>query len=188
MWFDGWSDLARIVLVGAAAYVTLIVVLRVFGKRTLGQFNAFDFVVTVALGSTVATILLSATVSFSEGAVALLLLAALQFLVAWTAVRIPAVRRAIAARPTLLVSDGEVRHEALRAKRLELEELEQAVRASGIGSLSLVAAAVLESNGQISVISRDQLGDGSALPAERDDTDARDRGSHGEGARDGGAA
>jgi hypothetical protein len=48
MWFDSWADVGRILAVGAAAYVTLVVVLRVSGKRTLTKLNDFDFVVTVA--------------------------------------------------------------------------------------------------------------------------------------------
>lgn len=71
MWFDSRSDTLRVLLVGTAAYATLVVVLRVSGKRTLAKLNAFDFVVTVALGSTLATILLNSTVSWTEGAVAL---------------------------------------------------------------------------------------------------------------------
>ena len=51
MWFDSWGDIARVLLVGSAAYATLIVVLRLSGKRTLSQLNAFDFVITVAIGS-----------------------------------------------------------------------------------------------------------------------------------------
>ena len=92
MWFDSWSDALRVLLVGTAAYATLVVVLRVSGKRTLAKLNAFDFVVTVALGSTLATILLNSTVSWAEGAVALAVLAGLQFLVAVVASRVPDAR------------------------------------------------------------------------------------------------
>lgn len=67
MWLDSWSDLGRILAVGASAYVSLVLVLRFSGKRTLAELNAFDLVVTVALGSTLATILLSSDVSWSEG-------------------------------------------------------------------------------------------------------------------------
>ncbi|MDN6351638.1 MAG: hypothetical protein L0J69_08220 [Yaniella sp.] len=51
MWFESWSEIFRVVAVGAAAYVTLVIVLRVSGKRSLAKLNAFDLVVTVALGS-----------------------------------------------------------------------------------------------------------------------------------------
>jgi uncharacterized membrane protein YcaP (DUF421 family) len=88
MWFDSWFDIGRVLAVGAAAYLTLVVTLRLSGKRTLAKLNAFDFVVTIAIGSTLATILLNTTVSWSEGAAALALLAALQFAVAWSTVRL----------------------------------------------------------------------------------------------------
>ena len=55
MWFDSWSDIVRVLLVGIASYAFLIASIRILGERTLAQLNAFDFVVTVALGSTLAT-------------------------------------------------------------------------------------------------------------------------------------
>ena len=67
MFFDTWSGLLRIIVVGTLAYAALVVLLRVWGKRTLSRMNAFDFVVTVALGSTLATVLLSRNVALLEG-------------------------------------------------------------------------------------------------------------------------
>src|SRR5699024_3842680 len=101
MWFDTWSDILRVLAVGAAAYVTLVVVLRLTGKRTLAKLNAFDLIVTVALGSTLATILLNADVSWSEGLAAFAVLAVLQLVVTWTQTRAPRSRTVITARPTL---------------------------------------------------------------------------------------
>lgn len=163
MWFDAWSDILRILLVGAASYTTLVAVLRVSGKRTLGQLNVFDFVVTVALGSTLATILLSSDVSWSEGVTALALLAALQLLVAWISARWPRARGFFTSEPALLLEDGEIRWDALRRNRLTESELRQAVRMQGTGDLSRVRAVVLETNGKLSVITSDKYGDGSAL-------------------------
>jgi uncharacterized membrane protein YcaP (DUF421 family) len=166
MWFDSWSDLVRVGLVGTAAYAFLVVALRVSGKRTLAQMNAFDFVVTVALGSTLATILLSKDVSWAEGAAALVLLTALQFLVAWCAVRSGLLRRTVTSRPVLLVSDGAARPDAITASRLTESQIQQAVRSGGYGDLSLVGAVVLEPNGTLSVIGKDAVGDRSALPGD----------------------
>ncbi len=163
MWFDGWSDVVRVVLVGAAAYVTLVVLLRVLGKRTLAKLNAFDLVVTVALGSTLATVLLSEDVSWAEGAVALGVLGLLQLAVSQVTVRLARSRGLVTAEPTLVLRDGVVLDGALRSQRLTRSELRQAVRSSGAGGLEAVAAVVLESDGTLSVITRDRLGSGSAL-------------------------
>jgi uncharacterized membrane protein YcaP (DUF421 family) len=163
MWFDSWSDIIRVLVVGAAAYASLILVLRISGKRTLAKLNAFDLVVTVALGSTLATILLSSDVSFVEGVVALLVLAVLQYVVAWVTTRRPTIRSAVTARPTLLVHDGTILANTLSSQRVAIAEIHQSIRAAGIGDVDSVAAVVLETDGSISVIPAGKLGDGSAL-------------------------
>ncbi len=139
------------------------VVLRVSGKRTLAKLNAFDFVVTVALGSTLATILLNSTVSWAEGAVALAVLAGLQFLVAVVASRVPAARSVVTAQPTFIVRDGAVLDGALREQRVAPAEVRQAVRGAGYGDLRQVAAVVLETDGTLNVIASSKRGDGWAL-------------------------
>ena len=163
MWFDSWSDVVRVVLVGSAAYALLVLVLRLSGKRTLSQLNAFDFVVTVALGSTLATILLSKDVALVEGVAALALLAGLQYLVAIVSSRWPVTRVAITSRPTLLLFEGRVRSDALRRHRLTVSELRQAIRMQGVGDVAQVKAVVLETNGTMSIITEGKYGDGSAL-------------------------
>lgn len=83
MLFESWYGLLRVVVVAPLAYGGLVLILRVSGKRMLTKLNAFDLVVTVALGSTLATILLSKTVPLLEGLTAFVMLAAMQFVVAW---------------------------------------------------------------------------------------------------------
>ncbi|GAB2885337.1 DUF421 domain-containing protein [Nocardioides pacificus] len=163
MWFDTWSDIVRVLLVGPASYALLVVVLRVSGKRTLAKLNAFDLVVTVALGSTLATIFLSKDVSWSEGAAALIVLAGLQYVVAALTARLPGGRSVVTARPTLLLRDGRLLDGALRQQRVTADEVRQAIRASGSGEVGAVGAVVLESDGTLSVIPASRAGDRSAL-------------------------
>ena len=162
MFFDSWSDLLRVVVLGTAAYVALVVGLRISGKRTLAKLNAFDLVVTVALGSTLATVLLSQDVSLVEGVAAFAVLIVAQFIVAWLAVRLPLVRRAARSEPALLVSDGHLLDDEMTRQRVTAGEVRQAIRASGRGGLD-VAAVVLETDGTLSVIPHSQRGDGRAL-------------------------
>ncbi|GAB1692938.1 DUF421 domain-containing protein [Krasilnikovia sp. M28-CT-15] len=163
MFFDKLADLGRISLIGVLTYLLLIAVLRMSGKRTLAKMNAFDLVVTVALGSTLATILLSTDVSFTEGAAALVLLVVLQFAATWLSVRWSPLREALKSAPTLLVRDGELLVDAMRRQRVTDNEIYQAVRSQGIGDLGAVAAVVLETDGTFSVISEQQAGARSAL-------------------------
>lgn len=163
MWFDSGADLLRILLVGSAAYAALMVVLRVSGKRTLSQLNAFDFVITVSLGSTLATVLLSSDTSWTEGIVALALLAALQFLMAWISTHLPWLRPVFTSRPAVLLQSGVLCEGEMRRNRLSEAEVRQVVRMQGIGDLSKVGAVVLETNGTLSVIPMTEYGDGSAM-------------------------
>jgi len=163
LFFDDVSGLLRVLVVGPLAYVWLIAMLRMSGKRTLAQLNAFDFNLTVALGSTLATVALSNSVAWSEGALALGLLVGLQFVVAWSSVHVPWVRSAVTSAPTVLLRDGQPDLAALARQRITEESLGAAVRSAGIGGLELVSAVVLECNGTISVISTGQHGSGSAM-------------------------
>ncbi|WFE53210.1 YetF domain-containing protein [Micromonospora sp. WMMD1155] len=157
------GDLLRVLVVAAFVYPALVMILRVSGKRTLSKLNAFDLVVTVALGSTLATILLSRDVSLIEGVLALALLVALQYVVALLAVRWPASQRLLKARPTMLLYDGHLRAQAMRQARVTDSEIRQAARSQGYGDLTGLAAVVLETDGSLSVIPRNQVGDGSSL-------------------------
>lgn len=106
MWFDSWSDLGRIFVVAPLAYAALVAMLRVSGARTLSKLNAFDLVVTVALGSTLATVLLSGDVSLAEGVLALVVLVLLQFVVSRVSFRWRAVERLVKSEPVLLYRSG----------------------------------------------------------------------------------
>lgn len=165
--FAGWSPLVRLLVVGVLAYLALVVLLRVSGKRTLAKLNAFDLVVTVALGSTLASALLSQNVLLAQALLAFAVLVGLQFAVTWSSVRAGWFRRAVRSAPTLLVDDGHVREEALAAQRLARDEVDQAVRSSGYGGLDQIAAVVLETDGTLSVVPRAHLGSGDALNAAR---------------------
>jgi uncharacterized membrane protein YcaP (DUF421 family) len=152
MLFDSWAGLGRVLLVGTLGYVALVLLLRASGKRTLTKLNAFDLVVTVALGSTLATVLLSKSVALAEGVLALGLLIFLQYALTWLSVRSPRFQGLIKAEPTLVLRDGRFLEGAMRAERITREEILAALRASGAGSLSGVAAVVLETDGTLSVI------------------------------------
>ncbi len=151
MFYDDWLGLVRVLVVGTCAYVALVVLLRVSGKRTLAKLNAFDFVVTVALGSTLATVLLSSDVALLEGVVAMALLAGLQYVVAWAKTRSRTVERLVTAEPVLVYSDGFLRP-AMRRARLTEEEVRQAARSQGHADLGSIRAVVLENDGTLSLL------------------------------------
>lgn len=156
-------ELVHTFVVGTLAYAGMVIWLRVSGKRTLSQWNAFDAVVTIALGSMLATVALSREHSLVQALSAFALFVALQFVVTWLAVRSGLVRRLVKARPTLLVRDGRVLHDTLRRERVTQGEVLAAIRDRGIAGLRDVRAVVLETSGTFSVIGTIDRPDDSAL-------------------------
>ena len=152
--FHSWDSLLRTLIVGVLAYCALVVFLRISGKRTLSKFNAFDLIVTVALGSTLATILLNRNVPLAEGLLAYLLLIGMQFAVTWSSIRFPWIRRMVTGEPTLLLYRGVLMPTALRRTRVTEEEVQAAVRSAGLTVPDQAEAVVLETDGSFSVIPR----------------------------------
>lgn len=163
MFFNNWIDLLHVVVVGTIVYVVLIVCLRITGKRTLSKWNAFDFIVTISLGSILASAFLSKTVALTEGVFAVMVLIGLQFLITWLSVRFASVRNLVKAQPTLLLDRGTMLQNALRSQRVTESEVRAAVRAAGIAALEDVTAVVLETDGSFSVIKHSEAGSRSAL-------------------------
>lgn len=158
MFFDSWGDLGRVLVVGALAYVALVLLLRLSGNRTLSKLNAFDLVVTVSLGSTLATVLLSKEVSLAEGVLAFAVLIGLQFLVTWTSVRSTGFSSLVKSEPVLLLHHGRFLPQAMRRARIVEEEVLAALRSQGVMRHEEVEAVVLETDGSLTVL----RGDGGA--------------------------
>jgi len=150
--FDSWASLGRTALDGVVAYVALIAFLRVGGKRTLAKLNAFDLVVTVALGSTLGSVLTSERLPLANGVLALALLIVLQYAVAWTTMRAAWARRVIKSEPALLLYRGNLIPEALVRARIARDDVLAAVRGAGKLSLAEVGAVVLEADGSLSIL------------------------------------
>ncbi|AZZ45519.1 DUF421 domain-containing protein [Pseudomonadaceae bacterium SI-3] len=163
MFFSGWSTLVRTLVIGILAYINLIVLLRISGRRTLSKMNAFDLIVTVALGSTFATILLNRDVSLAEGTLALALLIGLQYLVTWSSVRVGWVRKLVTGEPALLLYQGQMLGSAMRAARVTEDEVRSAIRSSGFSAIDEVEAVILETDGSFSVIKKGSRDSRSSL-------------------------
>ena len=163
MFFNGWESIFRVVVVGPLAYIALVALLRVSGKRTLSKMNAFDFIITVAFGSTLASVILNKNVSLLEGVAAFAVLIICQYLITYFSVRSERFQHFIKASPTLLYHQGRYLREVMRRQRVTEEEVQAGVRESGHLSMDAVAAVVLETDGSFSVLSTSNNDDVSAM-------------------------
>src|SRR5690625_2015369 len=130
MFFDDGHSLLQTFVIGSLAYIALVVMLRLFGKRTLAKWNAFDLVVTVAFGSVLATTLLSTETALVQGILAMGLLVGLQWCITWLSVRSVTVQKWVKSQPRLLLLEGEFQEDALHQERVTESEVRAAIRRS----------------------------------------------------------
>ena len=139
-------------ILGTVAYIAIIFMLRISGKRTLSKWNSFDFVVTIAFGSVLASILLSTEDSFGTGIFGFALLVLFQYILTWISVRSSWIQKLVKAEPALLLYQGQIKHDVLKRERIAEGELLAALRTSGVGAIEDADAVVLETDGSFSVI------------------------------------
>ncbi len=159
--FGSWNAILHTLITGSLTYFGLIVWLRASGKRTLSKWNSFDFVVTIAFGSVLASALLTGSTSFVQAMTAIGLLVGFQFIITWLSVRTTKVQALIKAEPTLLLCKGKILDAVLKKKRVARGEILAAIRMSGHGQIEAIDAVVLETNGDVSIIPT--VDSGSAL-------------------------
>ena len=154
MFFNDWNTLGETVILATLAYIGVVFFLRISGKRTLSQMDAFDLVVTVAVGSILATVILDEKVVLVQGLTAVLALIIMQVIVAWLAIKSDSMQKVIKASPTLLYYKGTYCEETMKHNRIFKEEILHAARSSNISTLDEVDVAILEPDGSISIIKK----------------------------------
>lgn len=154
MFFDDWQSLLRAFILTTLAYFTLIIFIRMSGKRTLSKMNAFDFLVTIALGSCLATVSLNKNIALAEGALVYFTLIFLQFIITWLSVRVKKVKKLVTGQPALLLYKGELLGDAMKRERITIEEIYMKARESGITNLNDIEVIVLGTTGDITIISK----------------------------------
>lgn len=152
IWFESWESILRIICITPLAYVAMVFLLRVSGKRTLSKMNAFDFVVTIALGSVLASVALNQNIPLADGVTAILLFIGFQFLLTWLSVRVKAVKTLITSRPSLIFYKGSFLYQAMKKERITVEEIYSAARQKGLSTLDGIDMIILETTGDIAII------------------------------------
>ncbi|AIY04547.1 hypothetical protein Plano_0582 [Planococcus sp. PAMC 21323] len=161
--FDGWKSIFRVAVMCLLAYPFLILLLRLFGKRSLTKVNIFDFIITVTYGATLSSIITSEKVSFADGVVVFVMLTLLQFIVTKLAVKSKSFSDFIKATPTFLYYEDEFNEKLLLKEHLRKEDLRAKVRQEGLSSFEKVEAIVLEGDGSVSVIKKEDVQSKDAL-------------------------
>lgn len=145
-----WEFVLRAFLV----YLVLLVLVRLSGKRTIGEFTAFDLIVVLLLGESMQSALVQEDTSVLGPAITAATLVALNWLLGFLSTRFRAVDKVTEGDPVVLVRNGRLNTRKLREENVPKSDLLEAVRRAQLGSLSEVAVATLETDGEITIVPR----------------------------------
>ncbi|MGB6229401.1 MAG: hypothetical protein WBF53_04660, partial [Litorimonas sp.] len=144
--FDGWQSVYAAIVTALFMYPILIVAIRLNGKRSVSKMNNFDWIVTVAIGSLIASAIGFDSVTVLDATLAIAVLLLMQRgLTGWMA-RNSRVEDVVVAAPTPLLLDGAMRPDAMARERVSEAEVLAAIRQAGLSGPSDCYAVVMESN------------------------------------------
>ncbi len=149
-----WEFIVR----GGAVYLFLLVLLRVTGKRQIGQLSPFDLVLLLVLSNAVQNSMNGGDNSLVGGMVSAATLVALNFVLGLVTARSKKIEAFVEGRPQVLIHNGELFEDVLANTQMTHHEMQAALRQAGCSTVSEVRMAVLEINGAISVVKRDKDG------------------------------
>ncbi len=138
-----------------AVYILVMVLVRLSGKRVVGQFTPFDLVLLILIGNAVQNGLNGGDSSLTGAALLAVCLIALNYVVALVAARSPAARKLIEGEPVILARDGKVHREMLRRQLVSNADFHEAMREAGCIDVERIRVATLETNGRISIVLAD---------------------------------
>ncbi|HET6701222.1 MAG TPA: YetF domain-containing protein [Gemmatimonadaceae bacterium] len=147
-------DLALTAARAVAVYAVMLAIIRFSGKRTIGMFSAFDFLVAIMLGEVVDEIIYG-SVSMAQGFVGLGVIALLHYGNSWLTYWDHGFGRLLEGSPTVVLEKGQLHYPGMRAERMNEKDVLSELRLRGVDDLREVKVAVIEYNGELSVIRQD---------------------------------
>ena len=149
-----WEFVVRALIV----FVFLMVLLRVTGRRQVGQLAPFDLVLLLVLSNALQNAMNGGDNSIVGGVISAMTLVSVNWVVGFVAYRSKRLASAIEGRPEILIHNGHIYRNVMARERLTQAELDAALRQAGCANVEDVHVAMLENNGQISVRMKDRRG------------------------------
>ncbi len=151
---EKWKDYLTIAGQSVAVYFFIIAAIRIFGKKELSQLSVVDLVFILLISNSVQNAMVGKDDTLPGGLVAALSLFIANYILKYLFRVIPSISKAVQGEKIILVHDGEVFEKGMKEAMMNMDELEMAVREHGINSVKDVNLAVLEVDGNISVLSK----------------------------------
>ena len=135
-------------------FVILLILVRVIGNKQLGQLNVFTYISGIAIGSMVSDIILHSDIDFWSSMFGVVLWVGFVFCVELAGLKNVKVRELLDGQPVILVKSGKILYDALKKERLNIDDLTMMLRTNNVFSILDVAYAILEPNGDLSVLKK----------------------------------
>jgi uncharacterized membrane protein YcaP (DUF421 family) len=145
---------AELIARGALTYVFLLIILRLTGKRQVGQLAPFDLVLLLVLSNGVQNAMNGGDNSYTGGVIIATTLIVLNLGVGLATAKSKWLEKVLEGRPRILIHNGKILEDVMAREQITHHELMSALRVSGVANVREVRFAVLENNGQISVVQR----------------------------------
>ncbi|SDN44420.1 Uncharacterized membrane protein YcaP, DUF421 family [Psychrobacillus sp. OK028] len=145
-----WEMILRTTL----SFVALLVLARLLGKKQLSQLTFFHYITGITVGSIAAEIASQKETPFLDGLISLIWWAVLVMIMSYISLKFPTIRTWIDDEPTIIIKDGELSPKSLKSARLHMDDLLMLLREQSIFSIQDVHYAVLETNGELSVMKK----------------------------------
>jgi uncharacterized membrane protein YcaP (DUF421 family) len=145
------QELLMTALRAIAVYVLVLTLIRLMGKRAVGNFSAFDLLVALMIGEIVDEMIYG-NVKFLQGVIPLIVIVLMHEANAWLSYLGHGFDRLLEGTPSIIVKDGEFQRKGMRRERMNEEDVIAQLRLQGMDVLREVKLAIVENDGQVSVI------------------------------------
>lgn len=133
-------------------YLVLILIMRLMGKRQIGELEVTDLVTTLLLSEIASLPITNRELPISHALVPMTILFVMEVVSSWILIRHPRLRGLVSAKPTVIIHRGKLRQSALESLRISIDELMSEIRQQGLSDLSQVETAILEKNGKLTIL------------------------------------
>lgn len=137
-------------------YILVVIVMRIMGKRQIGQLQPFELVISIMISELASVPMQNTGIPLVYGIIPILTLLILQLLFSFLSIKSIGLRALICGKPTVLIENGQLLESALRNELYTLNDLLEQLRINNCPNIADVEYAILETNGQLSVIPKSQ--------------------------------
>jgi uncharacterized membrane protein YcaP (DUF421 family) len=151
---DTMSEIILIVIRSLLSFIVVFTMARILGKKQISQLTFFDYVVGICIGDMASSIAIDTSVQLLNGVIGLIIYTILSLIIAFGAIKSLKIRTLVESNPTIIIRDGKVLEKNLYKNRMTFDDLMMGLRDKGAFKLSEVELAVLETNGEVSVMKK----------------------------------